>query len=46
MVEVKVGGAVVGPARDPQVTVSNAAIQLPLNGVLLQRMDPTQVIDF
>lgn len=35
VVEVKVGGAVVGPARDPQVEVSDAAIQLPLYSVLL-----------
>lgn len=43
MVEVKVGGAVVGPARDPQVAVPDATIQLVLYGVLLQCMDPAQV---
>lgn len=43
MVEVKVGGAVVGPARDPQVAVPDATIQLALYGVLLQCMDPAQV---
>lgn len=44
VVKVKVGGAVVGPPRNPQVEVSGATIQLPLYGVLLQPGVPTQVI--
>lgn len=35
VVEVQIGGAVVGPVCDPQVTVSDPAVQLLLYGVLL-----------
>lgn len=36
VVEVQVGGAVVGPVGNPQVTVSDPTVQLLLDGVFLQ----------
>lgn len=35
VVEVQIGGAVIGPVCDPQVTVPDPAVQLLLNGILL-----------
>lgn len=37
VVEVQIGGAVIGPVRDPQVTVPDPAVQLLLNGILLRQ---------
>lgn len=40
VVEVEIGGAVVGPVCNPQVAVPDATVQLLLYGELLQRTHP------
>lgn len=40
VVEVEIGGAVVGPVCDPQVAVPDATVQLLLYGELLQSTGP------
>lgn len=42
VVEVQVGGAVVGPVSDPQVAVADSSVQLLLYGELLQHQGGQQ----
>lgn len=44
MIEVEIGGAVVGSVCDPQVTVSDPTVQLLRYGVFLQGICPTHKV--